>query len=592
LLLACAFSVTIAAVLGSAGISDWRVKSITAAGAAVATLAGGVLQSRLTRALDQQDQGNKALTGSIYTSGRKPPLVRDIADPAAIGVHAAPRTSGNSRQIVPYVRRDVDSELRAALTGPGFVLLSGDAAAGKTRTAYEAMRAALPGHVFIAPKGIDDAAAAMAAAAMEGDCVLWLDSLQRYLGARAATSASIAEMLAGRNHHRVVLATLRAAEESRLIAIAGSLSGGQLTRDGQAVLDLVDHRIVVKRMFSGPERARAAVLADDDPRLAHALRHADRYGVAEYLSSGPQLHTEWNNAWERGAQPRGAALIAAAVDCRLAGFAAPLPRALLQELHQEYLDGRGGTMLRPEPSASAWKWATALRDSGNSPIWLSGQESCDVFDYLVDQQAREPGQTVPESTVHAALRFASPADAMAIGATAWHQDRRELAVAGFRRAYTELLRTDGPDAQTTLESRSDLAVTLHALGKLPDAEAEYRAIYDRRRMTLGSEHTDTLSSRNNLAVVLHDQRRYGEAEAEYTTVLRIRTRTLGGEHPSTLLTRNNLGIVLMDLGRLREAEGELEEVLRLRTRVLGPDHPHTLISRENLDTVRRKRSAR
>jgi hypothetical protein len=582
-------SVVVAAVLSVTGISDWRLKAAAAAGAAIATFAGGILQIQLSTAMDERRRDRAARAQSIFMPGGKPPLVRDLTGPLTTGVHAAARRVTGER-VPPYVPRDVDPALRQALGGSGFVLLSGTAAAGKTRAGYEAIRAVLPGHVFIAPKGTDDIAAAMKAARAERDCVLWLDSLQGYLGAGAVTSGSIAELLAGKGHHRVVLATLRAAEESRLIVMAGSLSGGQLMREGQAVLALVDHRIVIDRLFSSDERARAMALASQDSRLAAALGHVDRYGVAEYLSSGPQLQTEWDNAWERGTHPRGAALVAAAVDCRLAGFAAPLPRALLDELEQEYLDQHGGMLLRPEPLAAAWAWATELRSSGSSPLWPAGPDTFDVFDYLVDVRAREPAQPVPDRTVRASLELAGPADALAIGATAWYQDRPELAVAGFRRAYSELSRTEGADAPATLASRSDLAVTLHALGRLPDAEAEYRAILAGRSTTLGAEHPDTLASRNNLANVLQAQRRLAEAEAEYRAVLDIRNRTLGGEHPSTLLIRNNLGVVLIHLGRPAEAEAELEPVVELRAKLLGSDHPHTVISRRNLETARRKRS--
>jgi tetratricopeptide (TPR) repeat protein len=561
-------------------------------GAAIATFGVVIAQGRVAAAMGQSDQERTALARGIFMPGGKPSLVEAITNPVDVGVHTAPRLEGAPR-LPPYVPRDVDPELRRALSGPGFVLVVGDAAAGKTRAAYEAMRTLLAGHVLIAPTKSGELTAALTAARAQRDCVLWLDSLQRHLGAEAITSRQIAELLAGDGHHRVVLATLRATQETRLMLMAGSLPGGESTRDGQAVLDQVTSRIVIGRLFSEPERARAAALARDDRRLADALAHADRYGIAEYLSSGPQLHTEWQNGWERGAHPRGAALVTAAVDCRRAGYTAPLPRALLDELHQEYLQARGGMLLRPEPLEAAWRWATDLRDSGGSPLWSAGHDRYDVFDYLADAADREPSRPVAERTVYAALRHARPGDAMSIAATAWYHNRPELAEAGFRAAYTELSRTDGPNAATTLSSRSDLTVTLHAMRRLPDAEAEaeYRAILTARAAALGAAHPDTQSSRNNLAVVLHEQRRFAEAEAEYRDVLDVRVATLGPAHPDTLTSRNNLGVVLGDLGRLQEAQAELEETARLREEVLGAGHPHTIISRDNLAGVRRRRAS-
>jgi eukaryotic-like serine/threonine-protein kinase len=595
ILLAGACFAALAASLGIIRTSTWWLKTVTAGGAASAVFAVGIVQAWAGKAMDGVGQPRTAptpLADSILTLSGKAPLVRAVTNPVTIGVRSVPAPAGGTL-VPPYVPRDIDDALRSALGTPGFVLVVGDAAAGKTRTAYEAMRAVLPGHALIAPIWDGgDIPQALSAARAERRCVLWLDNLQRYIGAGAITDSRIAELLADGGHHRVVLATLRATEETRLMAMAGGLPTGQRTRDGQAVLDQVTHRIMVDRLFSEPERARAAELARDDRSLADALGHADRYGIAEFLSSGPRLNTEWLDGWERGSHPRGAALIAAAVDCRRAGYAAPLPRVLLDELHEQYLERHGGARLRPESLEAAWMWATKLRDGGNSPLWPAGQGRCEVFDYLVDVTERESSQLVADQTVHVALRHAQPGDAVSIAATAWYQERPDLAEAGFRTAYTELRDTKGPDAPATLSSRSDLAVVLHAMGRLPDAEAEYRAILATRTAALGATHPDTLSSRNNLAVVLHAQRRLSEAEAEYREVLDIRARTLGREHPDTLTSRNNLGVALLDLGRIDEAETQLEEAARLRAQALGAEHPHTIISLDNLRSLRRRRIGR
>jgi eukaryotic-like serine/threonine-protein kinase len=595
LLLAGASFAVLAADLGFIGASGW-LKVVVTAVVAISLFAVGVMQALAGSALGYGSPQPPALPSSIFAPGRKPPKVKAMTNPVSLGVHSAPEPPPGAARIPPYIPRDIDPALRNALGGSGFVLVVGDAAAGKTRTAYEAMRAVLPDHVLIAPAGSGDCMAALSAARAERNCVLWLDSMQRFLGADAITGRRIAELLAGARHHRVVIATLRATEETRLLHIAGSLPDGQLTRGGQAVLDQVTNRIALNRLFSESERARTARLGRDDQRLADALGHADRYGVAEYLSNGPQLRNEWLDGWERGSHPRGAALIAAAVDCRRAGYTAVLPRTLLNELHEYYLQGRGGSILRPESLEAAWTWATGLRDGGNSPLWPAGEDHCEVFDYLVDTTERESSLPVAEQTVRVALRYCRAGDAVSMAAIAWYQGRRELAEAGFRTAYAELRDTEGPDAPATLSSRSDLAVTLHAMRRLPDAETEYRAILAARTASLGARHPDTLSSRNNLAVVLHEQGRVlgdhgmlSEAESEYRNVLEIRAGMLGREHPDTLTSRNNLGVALRDLGRLDEAEVQLDETVRLRVQVLGAEHVDTIVSQKNLSSVRSRR---
>ena len=70
----------------------------------------------------------------------------------------------------------------------------------------------------------------------------------------------------------------------------------------------------------------------------------------------------------RGHHPRGAALIAAAVDCRRAGFAGPLPRLLLDELHSAYLEQTAAARSYPETLAQAWSWAVRPRNSGSAPL--------------------------------------------------------------------------------------------------------------------------------------------------------------------------------------------------------------------------------
>ncbi|MFD0384290.1 hypothetical protein ACFQ2B_24705 [Streptomyces stramineus] len=57
-------------------------------------------------------------------------------------------------------------------------------------------------------------------------------------------------------------------------------------------------------------------------------------------------------------QPRGAALVWAAIDLALAGLTDPLPAELLEELHEDYLPGRNKQLLCPEPLDEALAWAT------------------------------------------------------------------------------------------------------------------------------------------------------------------------------------------------------------------------------------------
>lgn len=645
LVIVCVLCVIVIAILDAAGVKGWRVQLGAAVATAVLAAAGNVAQNSLSNALKKRGELAEERARSLFMPRGRLPRVREIAHPVAVGVRpASPRPpaerppEARGDRVPVYVARDIDAPLRQALADAGFVLLVGEATAGKTRTAFEAVRAELPDHLFISPSVLDDVAAAVAAAAAERDCVLWLDNLPLFIGPGGLTRKSIAELMDGTDHHRVIMATMRATDESRL-TVGGAMAAGAAEDRGhemrvsQGVVDQADHRFFLERLLTAAELGRAADLAARDSRLAGAIRNPRDTGLGEYLASGPQLYTEWQDARSRGHHPRGAALIAAAIDCRRAGYAGPLPRLLLEELHSAYLE-EYGSQVYPEKLSRAWAWAVSPREAGSAPLRFAGDDHCDVFGYLIDEFERRSRQPVSESTVQTALSYATPADASTIANTAWRQGRYRLAEAAIRVVYDAVQQTSGPDDPDVLAIRNNLAVVLHDQGKLAEAEAEYRAILaarpglrgagrpevqaarnnlaailhdqgrlaeaeaeyravmEARRQSRGPGHPETLAARSNLAAILHAQGRLADAEAEYSAVRQARIALLGMDHPNTLITRNNYAVVLIDLDRLDEAEAELRAVLIARDRVLGPDHPHTRKSRDNLALLARKRSAR
>ncbi|WP_165966677.1 tetratricopeptide repeat protein [Actinomadura sp. 7K507] len=580
-------------LLTIANVKDWRALVAAATIGPIAALFAWVGRERFTALAQHRDEQAKQLAMGTFTPGGRLPRVKEITDPIAVGVHPAPLREPRedadplSRDRVPvYVPRDIDLRLRDVLNHPGFLLLVGDSTAGKTRAAYEAMRAILPDHTFISPEGRDGLSVAIEVAAKIRRCVLWLNDLEHYLGSDGLTRKAVTELLAGNKHHRIILATLRTAEESRLTGAetAPGEEGRQLQYDTQAVLDQSD-RIFLERNFTSSERGRARKIAKEDPRIDDALVHSGNYGLAEYLACGPELLREWENAWARGTHPRGAALIAAAIGCRRAGYTSPLPRALLSDLHVGYLSERGGARLRPEPEDRAWEWATYLRPSGNALLHPVGNDTFEVFDYLIDVvQRRTPaGHYVPERTLITVLAFASPADSLSIAGAAYSQGRYQLAEHALRQATEhDRHRPDHPDA---LARHSNLAALLRRLGRLEEAEQEARAVLNGRIRVFGPEHPHTLASRSILVTVLRDLGRLEEAEEEGRRALNGRIRVLGDQHRSSLASRCILATVLGEMGRLEEARQEGESALNGRIRVLGAEHPYTLASRSNLAVI-------
>jgi hypothetical protein len=380
--------------------------------------------------------------GCLVLPGGKLPRVRQVIDPIMLGVHPSSSVHNGNRvrgepvleRVPAYVPRDADDVLRQRLAGSGFVVLVGDSSAGKSRAAFEAIAAVLPDHVLIVPQNRDSVSAAVDAAAGMRRGVVWLDDLENYLGAGGLTRAGVARVLASRRAHRVIVATLRAAEEALLISDAAGEEGGwRSRRDAREVLEL-GHRIPMPRMFSGPEKERARALASD-PRIAEALEHADVYGVAEYMAAGPELLRDWEDAWSPNtdprvpSHPRGAALVAAAVDMRRGGYVSPLPCQLLEAVHDHYLNERGGARLRPESLGDAWAWAAMARRATTALLQHVDDDHVQVFDYLLDaaQRHSKPSDHVPDSILEAALAVCAPIDADNIASTADHNGRYQIA---------------------------------------------------------------------------------------------------------------------------------------------------------------------
>ena len=222
--------------------------------------------------------------GCLVLPGGQLPTVWDITSPLLLGVHKArPAAVGAAgtepgrvvdEHVPVYVPRDVDGELRERVAAGGFVLVVGDSTAGKTRVAFEAVSATVPGHLLIRPENRTALAAAVARAGRARRCVLWLDDLQTYLGSGGLSVTQAGRLLAGTSHHRLIIATLRAAELARLSAarLGGDDAGRQVLGDVRQVLDLA-YEITVPRMFTAGEQDRART-RDWDPRIAEALDHA------------------------------------------------------------------------------------------------------------------------------------------------------------------------------------------------------------------------------------------------------------------------------------------------------------------------------
>ena len=213
---------------------------------------------------------------SFLTSvlGQWPLRPAATADPVELGVFP-PREPG------PYVPRTVDGRVDDALRHGGFVLLVGPKRAGKSRTAYEALRRTLPTSRLVVPAGGRAAAQLLADGSFRpsADATWWLDDLERFLP--HLESRDLATLLIGAP---TAIATIRDDAWRTLLSSAGD-SGDQARR-----LLVGTTTIPISSELDDDERRAAAELyptADLRRALGDALA-ADEDGVCLPTAGAPE----------------------------------------------------------------------------------------------------------------------------------------------------------------------------------------------------------------------------------------------------------------------------------------------------------------
>jgi len=180
---------------------------------------------------------------SVLEVGPPIPHVNQMTPYGVIGVSPSSYSTNPGRD--RYVPRDVDERLRRALQTKPFVVVLGEAMAGKSRTAYEAATDILGERKLVIPRGAPQPLSELSLlsapedvempvgfeAPLSGhdDVLVWLDDLERFLGI-GTLSPALLERWEARGIK--VLATMRWEESER-----GSNAQVKLGEEARLVLN-------------------------------------------------------------------------------------------------------------------------------------------------------------------------------------------------------------------------------------------------------------------------------------------------------------------------------------------------------------------
>jgi hypothetical protein len=557
-LLTLAVAGATAGLLVSVWIPDGRAAILGGAVTAVLTALMLGVQAQWRQRSDVIRQLPAAL--EISSVKGQMPLVSELSDPIAVGVHPAEAIEVNRaiNRVPAYITRDIEPDLHAALRRSDFVLVVGESTAGKTRVAFEAIRLLQSNCRFVAPSSRDAIPGLLDSLSEAGDYVVWLDDLERFLGPSGLT-LSVLGRITSQPVRTVVLATMRSHEFDRYRdRVEGELIGPDrdVWREGRAVLRQAQV-IHLDRRWSEQEQLRAQAYKADR-RLARALDIAADYGIAETLAAGPELAETWMLGWTPNHHPRGAALVAAAVDARRVGYHRPLPLTLLQRMHEGYLIERGGSKLRPESMQEALLWATTptFPNGANSLLIGSPDEGYLAFDYLIDLQ---PADTIPGSAWSTLVESVSSVDAYIIAEHAVRAGYFDRSIIAYRWAAEHgnmvaeaVLKDLGMPIRPPEESLT------RALEYLQNVQKEY-----------GPDHQNSFVAEQSVISMTMYTGRYDHALVLLENMLERSERVLGPAHRVVLAAKYSRAVCTYRLGAEEKGLAELDAAILEATSALG-----------------------
>jgi predicted negative regulator of RcsB-dependent stress response len=480
-------------------------------------------RTQTDRRAAEREQARAALQreerlGRLAALADRPRPVRSWP-PRRLGVHPAitGRRSVSDGQddggfVLPvHVARAHDDRMCTLLTTaatdgaqPLLVAVRGASCTGKTRTAYEAVRAVVPDWDLWAPVDASGLLAMLSADALGPRTVLWLDEAQTYLMDGAAGEAAAVALLRrlDQSGPLLVLATLWPDYDTPLKTRPDPAQADP-HRHARTLLAQAAHVDVPSSFADDLDAVRAA--ADHDASLA-AVVEAGTIQVTQTLAAGPDLVERYEYpVGKHGVY--GQALISVAMDAHRLGANSPLPVGFLQAAASGYFtdDQRAAASDSWFNGALAYartkvKQITAPLQDVPRPSGMGAQPGVvRLADYL-QQHARHTRSTIcpPATFWEACVEYLTNSD-----------DIRSLGYEAYRRlryfCAIPLLRTAADNGDS--DAAIPLAEILERQGRVDEAIDALR------------DHLDNTFSAHYLAELLVAQDKIDEA----VEVLKART---------------------------------------------------------------------
>lgn len=233
------------------------------------------------------------------------PIVADLTL-EDLGVHRAVLT-------VPYIHRDCEPRIRSLLESGLPVLLIGASMAGKTMTTATLIRDLYSQRKVAFPDSKDTLASLDSIENMLNDAIIWLDDINRFIGAGGITADALQRLTEKGN---VVIATIRAREYNRY------LPSSDVKSPEWDVLKTFQN-VFLDRQLSAAEKERVADVLDDDITAARisSVGLGEYVGAAELIDQSLKLGPS--------VSPVGYAIVLGAADWRKVGIDRPIPGRLL-----------------------------------------------------------------------------------------------------------------------------------------------------------------------------------------------------------------------------------------------------------------------